>query len=141
MSEFVEVKTADLVGAALDWAAAQAAGWVAARLVPVNSPGKTYYEVRSPTGSLLAPSTDWSQGGPLIHKFGVLLSPKESMVHVHGGPNAGWQESGSWGATIFRKGEHRRKPHSHPDEPLVAAMRCVVGWSLGETVSVPKELV
>jgi len=87
------------------------------------------------------PSTDWAQGGPLIDKFGVLLSPKESPIHVNGGPNGGWRESGSWGATIFRKGEHRRKAHNHESDPLVAAMRCVVGWCIGDTVSVPKELL
>lgn len=146
MSEFVEVKTADLVGAALDWAVGSALGAEVRPHAFCKEPG-SYVQPGCtvfPNGnaySRFKPSTDWSHGGPLIQKFGVLLSPKESMVHVHGGPNSGWQESGSWGATIFRKGEHRRKPYSHPDEPLVAAMRCVVGWSLGETVSVPKELL
>ncbi|MEE4652817.1 phage protein NinX family protein [Pseudomonas alliivorans] len=146
MSEFVEVKTADLVGAALDWAVGRALGAEVKPHAFCEAPGSYLHPNCTvfPNGRAAShwqPSTDWSQGGPLIEKFGVLLSPKESMVHVHGGPNAGWQESGSWGATIFRKGEHRRKAHNHESEPLVAAMRCVVGWSLGETVSVPKELL
>nr|DAG83623.1 MAG TPA: Protein of unknown function (DUF2591) [Caudoviricetes sp.]DAK77123.1 MAG TPA: Protein of unknown function (DUF2591) [Caudoviricetes sp.] len=133
MTEFVEVNTQDLAGAALDWAVAKA------EIAPLEMPEKD--DLWGKYCAPYSPSTNWIYGGPLVEKFGVLLSPPESMVHVHGGPNAGWQQSGHWGATIFRKGEHKRKAHRHPTEPLVAAMRCVVGWSLGEVVSVPKELL
>jgi len=123
MSEFVEVKTADLVGAALDWAVAQAAGWVAARFVPVHSPSKTYYEVRSPAGSLLSPSTDWSQGGPLIDGYAIGFS--------------GWSEDNWLAFSSPEDISHEGIGSTH----LIAACRAIVASVLGETVSVPKELL
>ena len=170
MNALVEVRVADLVGQALDWAVAQVllqAGELTADSEE-HGTGRPYFtckfarpslwgEGREQKGTInqetggpwvmhgpggtYSPSTDWSQGGPLIQQYGVLLSPKESPIHINGGPNAGWREDGQWGATIFRKGEHRRKAHKHLDEPLVAAMRCIVGWASGETVSVRADLV
>jgi hypothetical protein len=153
MTDMIGVKTADLSGLALDYATGIADGRELE--LPSAVRGRTGLvwcdpfvikregrpDFHDKTRRKWSPSTDWSQGGPLIQKYGVLLSPKESPVHFNGGPNAGWRESGSWGSTIFRKGEHRRKAHSHMDEPLVAAMRCIVGWKFGEMVSIPKELV
>ena len=149
MTALINVRVADLVGQALDWTVAQVEkpeGFVLRDATAdigcwVIGIAHDAADPQSWLKSSYSPSTDWAQGGPLIQKYGVLLSPKEALIHVHGGPNAGWRESGYWGATIFRKGEHRRKAHNHPDEPLVAAMRCIVCWSFGETVSVPAELV
>lgn len=138
--DIIEVKTADLSGSALDWAVGKADGldvrnsgpsvWVKGK-IPGAGTSDDYYN----------PTVDWRIGGPLIEKYGILISPREAMVHVHGGPQAGWRESGYWGATIFRKGQHRRRAHQHETLPLVAAMRCIVNWSLGDTVQVPKELM
>jgi hypothetical protein len=146
MSELIEVKVSELSGAALDWAVMVCVK--GEKTKHEFEDGKLYLVVSKQLmghcqemSEPFMPSTRWQEGGPLIEKYGVLISPKESPIHVNGGPNAGWQESGSWGATIFRKGEHRRKAHNHPDEPLVAAMRCVVNWVLGPVVSVPKELI
>ncbi|SIR65520.1 Protein of unknown function [Aeromonas sp. RU39B] len=60
MSDFVEVKTADLTGPALDWAVAQVEG-VACTPHTI----KRFYR----------PSTDWSQGGPLRDKYDVGIEP------------------------------------------------------------------
>lgn len=147
----IEVKTAELIGPALDWAVAKADGRCLherIRIVRYNDDsdhicedcGKdTYME---PSRYSWKPSTDWSQGGPLIDKYGVLLSPPKSLMHVNGGPNAGWRETGAWGSTIFgTERKHRRKAFEHQDQPLVAAMRAIVQFELGDAVSVPAELV
>lgn len=136
MSEFVTVKAEDLAGAALDWAVAKAqdlnAEVVGGEIYLPNSSGEH--------ARLYQPSTDWAQGGPLIDRFGVQICPPESAVHRNGGPNAGWGESGYWSATIFRKGEHRRRVF-FVGEPLVLAMRAVVAFHCGDTVQVPAALL
>lgn len=123
MSDMIEVKVEELSGRALDWAAGKAQGH--------------YCDSH--------PSTDWNRGGPLIQKYGVLLSPPKSMVHRNYGnfdERNGWYESGVWGATIFgNERKHRRRSFNHPDQPLVAAMRAIVQFELGDVVSVPAALV
>lgn len=59
------------------------------------------------------PSTDWSQGGPIIER------EKMGVFPTHDGWAAGMQS----GPT-----------------PLIAAMRCYVANKLGDEVEIPKEL-
>lgn len=186
MSAFVEVKTADLIGPALDWVVMTLDGF---RLVRVGysgigpehdedfneSPEQANlpnwfdeatghsvgaYWVRDDdrlvldafwprysfqTANAASPSTDWNIGGPLIKKYGVLLSPPASMVHRNYGPydkRNGYYESGLWSTTIFAKErKHRRAGFSHESDPLIPAMRAIVQFELGDVVSVPAELM
>lgn len=137
----VEVKTAELFGPALDWAVAKVEGITYdahyLRMTLFNPEGTEYKSI-----SNFRPSADWGHGGPLIQKYGVLLSPPRSMMHVNGGPNAGWQEVGRWGSTIFGKNrKYRRACFDHETEPLVAAMRAIVQFELGDTIEIPAELL
>lgn len=136
MTEFVEVKTQGLSGAALDWAVGYAVRWHD----PDSRESWAHDWLRC-----YCPSTDWSDGGPLIEKFKVMITPPNDLVHRNFGPfdpRNGWCESGHWGSTIFGKErKYRRTAFSHPDSPLIVAMRAVVQFELGDTVSVPKELV
>ncbi|MNJ49038.1 hypothetical protein D3C77_442530 [compost metagenome] len=90
------------------------------------------------------PSADWAQGGLLIEKYKVLLTPPTDMVHRNFGSfdkRNGWYESGNWGSTIFGKErKHRRTAFHHPDSPLIVAMRAIAQFELGDTAQVPKEL-
>lgn len=155
----IEVKTAELSGKALDWAVFCAVfngmqptihkveSVTIERkpfIKPITFPRAVYLTYSGAHGAELdwSPSSSWEQGGPLIEKYGVLLSPPRAMMHVNGGPNAGWRETGTWGSTIFgTERKHRRKAFEHPDQPLVAAMRAIVQFELGDAVSVPEELV
>lgn len=128
MSEFVEVKTQELYGSALDWSVAQAAGWVNARIVAVETPGKTYYEIRTPHGLRLQPSLDWSQGGPLILNRGVSLRCIA--------PTNAW-EADCWDDSVVPS----RYCQSEAETPLIATCRSIVASVLGDTVKVPKELL
>lgn len=122
------MKTAELSGALLDC-------WVACALNPSekvfhNQDGYTLRWHTQPKPY----STDWAHGGPIILREGIQTSPPDSPVHRHGGPLAGWGESGVWSATIFRKGPHRRTVQYHQTEPLVAAMRAYVASKFGAEV-------
>lgn len=112
MTEFVEVKTADLVGAALDWAVAKA------EISPTEMPQN---DIWSKYCAPYSPSTEWKYGGPLIDKFRVSIIYSDEVCD----PCAWTDSSAAW----------------HAPTPLIAACRAIVASVLGETVSVPKELL
>jgi hypothetical protein len=135
-----KTKTAELTGAALDWAVAKCEGYLWA----------------APDGELLGSavglnySTNWAQGGPIIEREGV------SVVLCAG--DLGEQRS-YWVATIEQQcWEWSYGPYHEQDEdksirisykselitgstPLEAAMRCFVASKLGDTVDIPAELL
>lgn len=145
MNDLIEVNTADLIGPALDHAVAIAEGMY------IHTPNGMKYEYWYANGRCVcsragwAPSTGWSQGGPLIDKHKVLISPPTSPVHRNFGymdKRNGYAEAGVWGSTIFGKDrKHRRAAFHHPDSPLIVAMLAIVQSVLGDTVQVPKELM
>jgi hypothetical protein len=126
MSEFIEVKVSELSGEALNWTVAKAVG------EPVEvMPGmewKSQHVWTAGSFNRYRPSTDWSQGGPLIEKYLV------DLHYPHGLPGRGW-----WA----QAGTHSQdNPLAAIDAtPLIAACRAIVASVLGPVVSVPKELV
>ncbi|NIL19711.1 phage protein NinX family protein [Pseudomonas sp. AN3A02] len=121
MTEFVEVNTGDLSGAALDWAVAKAAGEKVT--VMPGMAWKTHHVWTAGSFKLYSPTTDWSQAGPVIEKIKIGFGPVRSgwVAHPHR-PNAPteWLNAG---------------------EPLVAICRAIVADKLGMSVRVPKELM
>lgn len=128
----MKVKTADLIGAALDWAVAKCDGydewewdrdvsdlWVIRRSTQTEHWLKGYYE----------PSTDWAQGGPIIdrEKFGV----------CHYNESDGW-EVPNWAAW---RTDVDDRVQIMGETALIAAMRCFVASKLGDEVDVPDELM
>ncbi len=115
-----EVKLSELSGAALDWAVAKCEG---EELRLIKGQLETLW-----TENGWKPSTDWSQGGPIIERIRGLY-----VKH--------WVESSY---------DTRYEVHIHNSEEdcigfgetlLIAAMRCYVASRLGDTVSVPVELL
>lgn len=148
MSRMIEVKVDDLIGKALDWAvdSASTGQTLEVRHHKSGSGEWMFFHDGLPYPLGPAPySTDWAKGGPLVFQYGVLLSPPKSMVHRNYGHmdrRNGYYESGVWGATIFgAERKHRRRAFDHPDQPLVAAMRAIVQFELGDVVRVPAELM
>ncbi|WAH56601.1 DUF2591 domain-containing protein [Pseudomonas silvicola] len=147
--DLIEVNVATLSGEALGWAVGKAEGLDVLLASPVyGNPWRVFVRY---TGEVTirevryAPQDSWADGGPLISKYRVLITPPNEMVHRNFGPfdkRNGYYESGLWGSTIFGKErKHRRASFHHQDSPLTAAMRAIVQFELGDTVQVPKELI
>lgn len=125
MNDFVEVKVQELTGTALDWAVAQAEGLKAAiypdkpRYVFIDSPGSGCGPYH--------PSLSWAQGGPLLEKHGINTE----------------QSSWDWKGTCILWRAKAQVDSAYFDHVnlLVAVMRAVVHANLGDTVSVPSELM
>ncbi|WP_432755327.1 DUF2591 domain-containing protein [Pseudomonas sp. WMBT8] len=129
VSEFVEVKTKDLSGVALDWAVAKAEG--VAVVTDPNSPScrQMVEDAEAINGwYCYSPSTDWSQGGPLIEKHAVTLTP---FAISFGGSPSYWLVQ-PWDQNCFPV---------CGSTPLIAACRAIAASVLGDTVKVPKELL
>ena len=119
----MKIKTAELTGAALDWAVATALG--RGPQYNMESHGRTWYEwwLAAP-GYEYEPmpsySTKWAHGGPIIER---------EMLTV------GWVGD-TWAAVVGLV-EHKQIGPT----PLTAAMRCYVASELGDEVEIPEELV
>jgi len=115
------MKTSELTGAALDWAVQQCEG------------ARKDIDFVWWTDDHYTPSTDWSQGGPIIEREGITLGRTEQKSYVGQPP---------WVSYLLEhlfmdEYEHE---YQHGDTPLIAAMRCYVASKMGDEVEIPKEL-
>lgn len=133
----VAVKVSTLTGAALDWSVAQAVGVQVALFaeketldcfgtgMPAQLEIVASYHVVTPISfdrtALYKPSTDWSQGGPLVEKH---IEQTELL------------RDGRWCADSLKNNDY-----SFGDTLLVAVCRAIVAAKLGETVEVPAVLM
>lgn len=132
MTDFVEVKTSELTGGGLNWAVAKAEGYE-----PMLFPhSRNEYGVVASLGSVEEGNftfkpcvycTDWSQGGPLIEKYHMNFC----CEHPETIGAALCDENGMYIDDRMMFG----KTH------LIAACRAIVASVLGDTASVPKELL
>lgn len=110
----IEVKTDELSGAALDWAVAKVEGYDLMkhpfRRAFIDGVGHVDYR----------PSTDWSQGGPLIEEYRVAIDYR-ALSKTWDAYCSGWMNG--------------------CETPLIAACRAIVAARLGDTVQVPAELL
>ena len=120
------MKTSELTGPALDWAVAKC-------VKPAHAMVRTHQDNRSNwhvtlhgESSNYAPSTDWSQGGPIIER------EKISVIHMEGTQH--------WVARKFQPACDTT-PKSEGPTSLIAAMRCYVASKLGDEVEIPEELI
>lgn len=138
MRQMIEVKTADLIGPALDWAVAKANGFaVQVRPYAEFCNASTGHKVKARyhrvwyefDGDLeeYSPSADWSQGGPLVDKY------KPDLQTTAQGEFAAYlnNDTACPDPLIFQSGPTY----------LVALCRVVVAAKLGDVVGVPAELV
>ena len=82
-----------------------------------------------------SPSTDWSQGGPIIERDGVNLSQE------FGGSEGSFAKPTGWMARIYKLGGPINPTGYRGPTPLIAAMRCLVASKLGDEVEIPEELL
>lgn len=116
------MKTNELSGAALDWAVAKCEGIL-----------DIYFDEESGTDLLpqietvfFKPSTDWAQGGAIIERERIRVTPMDGYWDALYHDNL-FEEDGS---------EHYQTGAT----PLEAAMRCYVASKLGDEVQIPEEL-
>ena len=108
------MKTSELTGAALDWAVGV-----------VFNP--------APEWGQWEPSTDWSQGGPIIER-------EEISVRYSGGQWVAewWADNSGMAKKPAQRFVHNRFVAG--PTPLIAAMRCYVASKMGNDVNIPSEL-
>jgi hypothetical protein len=164
MTTMIEVKTADLIGPALDWAVARLEGWKWAR----NACGRSgdsfarYHDSKAkprwPIGSLCfvepgkskdltSENKNWD--GWLLPRGGEPLAPAAfdsvpcfSTIWAHGGPliekyRIAYLIDGKGYCAIPHESDYGGWGATH----LIAACRAIVAAKLGDAVSVPAELV
>jgi hypothetical protein len=73
--------------------------------------------------TLYSPSTDWSQGGPIIEREGITIARRGKYLYSE------------WGAVLNDFEFDEDGP-----TPLIAAMRCYVASKMGDEINLPKEL-
>ena len=124
----MKIKTADLIGPALDWAVAKCL-----------QPGYEEWRLIRWIEQEFAPTARWSQGGPLIEQEGINLSVDyqddwltTDMVQI------GWKAN-LWNNSV--PGTAGFLQWAYGPTPLIAAMRCFVASRLGDEVDIPEELL
>ena len=110
----MKIKTSEAAGAALDWAVAKCEGR--------DLRGTSWRRIRDVPYGKYSPSTNWSQGGPIIEreKIGTL-----------------WEARNVWSAST--KWDDPSKVF-YGRTKLIAGLRCFVASKLGDEVEVPDEL-
>jgi hypothetical protein len=135
------MKTSELTRHALNWAVAQAEGdkvfrpclgrpgdWDQEAYLKDGSDDRWVVRVQNPRVAHFVdwtynPSGDWMQGGPIIEREAIQLTPDEYK--------------GTWTAYTTREGE----PYEYTGTtPLIAAMRCYVASKMGDEIEIPTEL-
>jgi len=110
----MKIKTSELIGSALEWAVAKCEGYEDKDFCLDDK----YF--RDEDDVWYSPSTDWSQGGPIIERGLIVISPD---------PQHGWRARPYMDLTEF-----------YGPTPLIAAMRCYVASKLGDKIEIPENL-
>jgi hypothetical protein len=116
----MKIKTQDLTGPALDWAVAKCEYPEQSINTALGFPYLVFGRFN--------PSTDWSQGGPIIER------EKFDVVYQAGGRGDEW-------ACFANDIDDNLNSIDAGPTPLIAAMRCYVASKLGDEVDIPEELL
>ena len=117
----MKIKTSELIDEKLNWAVVKASGQNADYWLEK-------YASEDRRCMCESPSTDWSQGGPIIEREGI-----NTLVHVTvNGVITKWKAGKDWPMSRF--------PYYTGPTPLIAAMRCFCASRLGDEVEIPEEL-
>lgn len=120
----MKIEASELEGAALDWAVLVVTGGDRGALERMLRMAAKMDRPAEVLGGY-HPSTNWSQGGPLIERYHV------TFLTIG--------KSDSLAAMVNRDGKSwpMRVGSSH----LTAAMRSIVAFELGDTVDIPEEML
>ena len=117
----MKVRTQDLTDKALDWAVASYADKHVTR--------------KDIHWGNYSPPTSWAQGGPIIERAVITLTPLFFM-------GGGWRAN-HHNLRYDDMGEYINGSDGMQDgpTPLIAAMRCLVASKLGDEVDIPEEML
>jgi hypothetical protein len=128
MTQMKTVRTAELIGAALDWAVGIAVGEHITRIVGDHP----HVLINGQIAGRYLPSTDWSQGGALLDQhckgFGLIQDGKATT----------WR---AFGYSRHAFDSERLQRMASGTSILVAACRAIVAANLGDAVQIPAELL
>lgn len=129
------MKTAELTGAALDWAVAKCEKHEVFTRPIANAQQKHWvgivtHDYQMSREGPFTPSTDWAQGGPIIERECI-------CTYASGACSVTPKNPDYWVAEIL--GTSGMTTQYGPT-PLIAAMRCFVSSHLGDEIEIPKEL-
>ena len=119
------MKTSKLIGPALDWAVAKCEN--TGKLIKLGYVYEIVVNISADLGggeAVYTPSTNWSQGGPIIERE-KFCAPVWDKLWKH------WSVPHPKNAAL----------RIHGPTPLIAAMRCYVASKLGDEVEIPEELL
>lgn len=119
------IKTSELIGPALDWAVAKCEEDAGNLSFSAYNGGLAYFKNQHLYcgEGWFTPSTNWSQGGPIIEREKLTV---------------GWEESDQeW----LARGMYCDWDTFSGPAPLIAAMCCFVASKLGDEVEIPEELL
>jgi hypothetical protein len=134
----MKIQTSELSDAALDWAVAKCQGYFStAGQDPeywASAHGADHFvRMRDADGHGVHwthGSTDWSEGGPIIEREEIRITPDGRNDWTNRPPI-------SWGAAKYWS--DGRSDWWFGPTPLIAAMRCYVAAKLGSEIDIPKE--
>lgn len=129
----MKIKTSELSGIALDFAVARALDYKP--VLETENTGPDFWICQVPWGGYemigeggFSPSTNWSQGGPLVDRFGMELAPS---------PTGDIDDRGEWSSRAEDEESEWYVGHT----ALIAICRAIVGLKLGNEVDVPEEFL
>jgi len=122
------MKTAELTGAALDWAVAKCEYIGTPPFVIIGDQVVSKFD-----DFIFRPSFDWAQGGPIIEREKIELVYKEDCI-VRPIRDMVWE------AWMQYDDRDSNMDAIQGPTPLIAAMRCYVASKLGDDVDIPEEL-
>jgi hypothetical protein len=130
----MKIKTSELIDQPLDWAV----GMALKLPIEIARDGAVRLDVNEcrmfTQKWVFEPSTDWSQGGPIIEREGLTV-----MMYS---PSCQKLEPGrEWYACTAKHWDDYKEFEAEGPTPLIAAMRCYVASKLGDEVEVPDELI
>ena len=130
------MKTSELIGAQLDWLVAKCLYEASDTHEPHIHNGGVRVSLHDEGFIAMGwfdflPSTDWSQGGPIIEREEI--STIRCASRVKGVWTIYWEA-----AVGFEDEPGHGIQYGHT--PLIAAMRCLVASKLGDDVDIPEEL-
>ena len=148
MSEFVEVKTAELVGPALDWAMADAEGLKNKRVVDDSLGGKAVLIANDGQRKPLSAGRRYSKVTTTWSWFGLVRKTREIVLGWAYEPTLCWANLREYLVSLTApqtEGEewtaHLNGVSMRGDDIGPAVCRAIIASKLGYVVQVPKELI